>query len=883
MRGTKFGGLLVIILGSLLTGRGSARFPMPGDNDQGQTAEKKAGKPDQGSAPRGRTDRFGDPLPEGALARLGTVRFNHGDGLKTLLFSPDAKTILSEGKGSLRLWDAATGAEVDQLTTAPTIWGDQVVWLPDGKTVVFLNQENPTDVVRVYDLVKRQETRALPLPVIRGMWSVDRRNALSPDGQLAAANTPKVLHVFDLTTGKELTKLPKDGKDIRDVVFSGNDRLVSADAQQTIEVWDARTGKLIRRFAHGAPVEVLAASANGRMLATLEHHTRAIDRYLDKDVVHLWDLTTGTATHVLPARPKSWYMKAHFTPDGKRLLTTSSDETGMTLTLWEVETGKQVGQLDDAVGMTVAISPDGSRMAEGAQPGKFELWDLKKLTRLAGDDSRHSRAATVFFAPTGDRVVTIGYSSLSTWNAATGRRLDSFDLPPFNSVNPLRSHSPDGRLALSFTSGEILVWDVTARRKLHTLRIPGESYSITTAFSSDSSLLVTLHPGKENVVRFWDMNTGREIRSFTNAKETWPGNLSFSADGKTLIIAGKHTVAIDVASSKERYSWRMKPLPNTSNKGIAVGGRIMTDDDRIAWRSLAFAPDGTTAACILAGGGFGHERVENRMALCDARTGKILRRWSDSGAPGTSFEQLQFSRDGSLLASTDGQVIHLWEVVTGKEIRNFQGHRGEIDSLAFDAGDRRLASASWDSTVLIWDLTGPTDEPLTAASLERSWKDLAGNDAGRAHFAAWALARDPGRSLPFLKDRLRPVEPISQQRLKELIVDLDSDQFTAREKASTELTRLGDLAASALRQTLEGRPSLEQRRRIEQLLEKLDAATPSGDALRLLRAVRVLEHAGVVEAQQLLRELAGGAGEAHATRAAKAALARLSSSRRGER
>jgi RNA polymerase sigma factor (sigma-70 family) len=65
-----------------------------------------------------RTDLSGDPLPEKAVARLGTVRFNHGDGLNTLYFSPDGGTIMSEGGGSLRLWDAATGKELRQFITA---------------------------------------------------------------------------------------------------------------------------------------------------------------------------------------------------------------------------------------------------------------------------------------------------------------------------------------------------------------------------------------------------------------------------------------------------------------------------------------------------------------------------------------------------------------------------------------------------------------------------------------------------------------------------------------------------------------------------------------------------------------------------------------------
>jgi WD40 repeat protein len=70
--------------------------------------------PAEGAAPVVvRRDRYGDPLPPGAIARLGTVRFRHGGAVNAVAFTRDGKAIISAGDdGVIRLWAAATGEEL---------------------------------------------------------------------------------------------------------------------------------------------------------------------------------------------------------------------------------------------------------------------------------------------------------------------------------------------------------------------------------------------------------------------------------------------------------------------------------------------------------------------------------------------------------------------------------------------------------------------------------------------------------------------------------------------------------------------------------------------------------------------------------------------------
>jgi hypothetical protein len=264
--------------------------------------------------------------------------------------------------------------------------------------------------------------------------------------------------------------------------------------------------------------------------------------------------------------------------------------------------------------------------------------------------------------------------------------------------------------------------------------------------------------------------------------------------------------------------------------------------------------------------------------LYDAKTGTVLRRWGDSGKASRMGEQLAFSLDGRLLATTDEYTTHLWEVATGKEVRYFRGHRGEIRSLAFSANGRLLATGSADSTVLLWNLDSPL-EPRPGVDEKEAdlWNALADADAARAYGALWRLAHDPGKAVPFLRRHLKPATAAEVEEMRRGNADLNSSTYSVRAEASRRLSGLGLAAEPGLIEALEKNPSLEMRRRIERLLKDMRAHPAAGESLRLGRALAVLEYAGTDAARRLLRELAGGAPEAWFTREARAAVRRLDS------
>jgi WD40 repeat protein len=848
------------------------------------------------------SDQYGDPLPPGARARLGTVRFRHAGGVAFVAFSPDGKVLASSvGNGFFSLWEAATGRQLRRLI-GQLQGATSAAFSPDGKSLMLVANDGR---VCIQDVATGKELRRLATPTAN-RWQV----ALSPDGKtVALLDSDQSLRLWDVAADKErhrLIRSPAKGGQpsfvASTVVFSADGKQLAVGGVQgkdvVIRVWEVFGGRERPALA-GPPVQpgnfsCLGFSPDGKTLVVGD--TR-------QGSVSLLDAATGAKRQQFAARVGG-QPAARFSPDGKLLAVTN----GGGVDLVDPATGQAVRRLPcPGQGFAcLAFSPDGKALAVGGADHIVHLWEVATGKEIRPPEGHQGAVTATASSPDGRTVATIGWDhTVRLWDAATGKELRRLSRPvkaedQGNLLPPLLTFLRGGRaVAAAWPDGVVYVWETATGKELLRGRA-GKEGTRPVAFAPGGKALATLAP--DGVVYVHDVLSGRELRRFPGRSEQAPAAgvqpaVAFGPDGRTLIAGyGTQSTIYDGTGSTIHFSTAMASQPSgqvrlwelTSGRqrgqfalesnasvpllidsgGLILNQRRMNVNVPNPVTLLVLSPDGRTLAAVLGG----------TLRLWDLEGQRELRRLNS----GSLSIGLAFSPDGRLLALGGyGGSLRLLDVATGDELCRIGGHRGEVASLAFSPDGKLLVSGAGDTTALVWEVKRLLEEGRrqrvepSPQRLEELWTDLGAADAAGAYRAVWALAAAPSRSVPFLGARLRPVPGVDSKRLARLLADLDSGRYAVRQQAVRELEKLGDLTESALRAALEGEPSLELRRRVVALLEKLEAPVTSPQELRALRAVEALERAGTAEARAVLARLAKGAPSARLTRDAQEALKRL--------
>jgi RNA polymerase sigma factor (sigma-70 family) len=834
-------------------------------------AAKQQADPVQKNETQVRLDDDGEPLPDGALRRVGTLRFHQGGGTPCPLFPcPDGKTLISGfycGDRTICLWDLATGK---LLRSFPTGYSNILFALsPDGRTLVETHQANWE--IRLWDVASGKNLGQLQWKE-GSYWPSSF--AFSPDGKtLASGNMLGSIDLWDLTTDAHMAHLKTPKEQIGTVAFTPDGKTLVAAADKTITLWDVVSRKELRKLTRPESIALMAVSPNGGLLASGGY----------KGGIALWDLQSGNVIHEWPTTYH--FSSLIFSPDGKSLASAEGgdDYDYDFIALRDVNGGK--ARRIKAPGIwTVAFSPDGKTLISGHLGGMIRLWDAatgKENTPVGGNQ----RIGELTLAPDGRTLAFLrdvdpryGDPEIRLWDMANGRDIGALHAVKDSDERSL-AFAPDGKSLMAVGPGAILVWDVGARKLLRRLeheRKGDHDYFVTAAFTPDGKTLATGE--SDGTVRLREPIAGRELRQLffteTNKKAVQQNAVSgvaFSPDGWTLAAMG-WTYGYGVRTRAWRYEGQEEPPQlawetTTANMPGEAGEFDFLDGGR-SEPNFLFSPDGRMLAV---------NRWQKTIPIWEAATGKERLLLTGHQETATC---IAMAPDGRTLGSAGfDDTIRLWDMETGEELRTLRGHRGKANSLVFSADGKTLVSTGDDTTMLFWDVAAVTQRPkpkvvaLSPEECKSLWIDLASPEAAKAYKAIRAFSAAPGQTASFLGERLRSARSAKKEDVDSLIADLNSDDFQIRDKATSELDDLGDTVKPALRKVINGQPSAEVRSRVNRLLEKL--ATPTPELLRGLRAVEALEAVGGPEVRRVLVKIAKGAAGSRLTREANAALKRL--------
>jgi RNA polymerase sigma factor (sigma-70 family) len=823
-------------------------------------------------APKAKADLFGDPLPEGAVARIGTTRLRHGDFINSLAFSPDGKRLHSVGQDGLRVWEADTGREVRRLTEIP---GARFIFFtvsPDGKYAAASHLDSSGIVkpaaVSLWDVSSGSKVKELG----KGEYSLRR---FSPDGKvLAVGRYDGWAELWDISSGKQMAAWRAHKDSVRSLAFSRDGKAVMTGGygDKAVRFWDATTGQPLRRLDNVINTEYsLALSPDGKTLACIDHlDTPLMMRNGERALltVSLRSAADGKVIRRLTAQATPGQRRG---TEGLRCIAYSPDSKSVAaggswanVHVWDTATGAERCRVGAGIyEVALAFAPDSRTLAVADSRNRIRLYDPATGKELPRPRGLLGGPYGMALTPDGRTLVTPGGdASLVLWDPSTGQERRRLRGPEESGVAGLLL-SADGKTIISQgTDQKVRVWDVASGKIIRELT--GDHFSrrsrlIAVTAEGKSFALIDEKPG----VKVIDTVTGKVSREFSVGPAQIRG-VAFLADRPSLVVwsgdrkarewdltTGKELRQVQYTEGPARTTGRTLPPP------MAAGGR------EEAYFIAAVSPDGRRIA-------FGSNN--GLIAVHDLVTGRELRRVE--GLP-DSVGILSFSPDGRTLAwvAFDDTKVRFLEVSTGKERHVLAGHTGRVVALSFPADGRTFASGSADTTALVWDLAGKR-MPKTEG-LDGPWEDLRGADAARAYQAVRLLAASPTLE-EFLAKKVRPTPAEDAARVAKLIAGLDSDQFETRSQSTKGLEALGDRAAGELRKALVAGPSPETRRRIDALLKRLDAeaTSPSAERVRLGRALEALELAG---ARKLLGTLAAGAPGAWLTEEARASLARLKS------
>ena len=594
-----------------------------------------------------------------------------------IAFSPNGKWIaISNWDKILKVSDVQRGVSITQIELGD--FGNSFVFSPDNRWLAIGNRDTGNVELRqpetgkiVSTLMGEAEKGGVFMPI-----------AFSPDTQLLAStnrddtnNDAESTIVWNVESGERVAYLTGHTDYIYRLCFSPCGRFLASGGEEdgTVIIWDVGSWEKIKAYtSYGKSDMIPSYSLDGVLRVAAESAS--------DDTVTVWDLENNEKLYTADSEAPVTFS------NGSQLAYQYGPEFLEVWTLGDANPRRTVQTHISFVDTSESLifSQDGKTVVAEYRYGSILLWDIEsKQARPAIPTESAAKNQHIHVSSEGELYVTsVHKNTVKLWKVGScGSPIADFT---DNEPARLAAFTPiNSKLASAHEGGNLIVWDVRSGDKLHAFRHPLQTPTDDSdqvwklMFSPDGKLLISDAQYGPNA-RLWDVERGEEIHEFPS-DEFWDIEM-FSPCGRHLVgSAGKNIILWDV---KHR--------------------EILTKFPFLGASEFAYSPCSSYLA-------FGGEDPEGILLWDLKRRGIYKRLQLSEGCQ--DVHSLRFSSCGRYLAlgaawetGLEKVPICLWEVRTGKHIVTFWGHFTDVQAVAFSPNNEFLASASFDGSILLWDL-----------------------------------------------------------------------------------------------------------------------------------------------------------------------------------